>query len=89
MSILINYVSNKGGSVTLNEKHGVSCSYAVAGIVGDEPAELLYTWINLPSGKQIQFFVNRETGIVVVDIVNKKQTGGKEVLRINVNEVEV
>ena len=86
----IDSVTDKGGSVVLNRKHGVMCSYAVAGLgTDDNTSELLYSWITLPSGKQVQFFVNRESGLVVVDIVNKKGTGGNEVLRINAEEVKL
>lgn len=82
--MFVTHVSNKGGSVTLNEKHGVSCSYAV-----ESESELLHTWITLPNGRQVQFFVNRETGLVVVDIINKKGTGGNEICRMMANEVKL
>jgi hypothetical protein len=77
----INCETAKGGAVELNKKHGVWASYAVA-TVGDTPApEIMYAGITLPSGKSIQFFVNRETGLVVLDVVNKGGKSGVELIR--------
>jgi len=71
----------KGGAITLNEKHGVSASYAVA-TVGDLPAsEILYAFAKLKGGRRIQFFLNRETNLVVVDVIDKNEQGGREILR--------
>ncbi len=71
----------KGGTVNLNSDHDVWASYAVAA-VGDGPApEILCTGIKLLDGSSIQFFVNRETGLVVVDHVKKSGKSGVELLR--------
>ena len=77
----------KGGSVRFNRKHGAWASYAVAGVSGQSPPELLYAGATLANGRQVQFFLNRETGLVVVDVVAKGSHGGNEVLRINANAV--
>jgi len=76
-----------GGSVQLNRRHGVWASYAVAGVAGLPPPEILYCGATLPNGRQIQFFLNRETGLVVVDVMARHQRGGNEVLRLNANMV--
>lgn len=73
--------SPQGGAVTFNKKHGAWASYAV-GTVGDEPPpEIFYAGLNLKDGRNIQFFVNRETGLVVVDVINKNGKSGTEILR--------
>ena len=79
--------SRKGGSVTLNARHGVWASYAVAGVAGQPRPEILYAGATLPGGRQVQFFLNRETGLVVVDIVAPHGERGNEVLRLDANRV--
>lgn len=80
----INCVSDQGGAVTLNKKHGVVCSYAVSTVGDAPPSEILYTWAKLPDGRRVQFFLNRETNLIVLDIVDKNGKGGVEVFRRNV-----
>jgi len=77
----INAVTAKGGAVEINKSHGVWASYAVGSVGTQPPAEILYAGVKLKSGKTIQFFVNRETGLVVLDLINKSETGGVELLR--------
>jgi hypothetical protein len=79
--------TEKGGSVQLNNDHGVWASYAVAGVAGLPPPEILYAGVTLPNGRQVQFFLNRESGLVVVDVVAPHNRGGNEVLRLNANMV--
>lgn len=79
--------TRKGGSVQLNKGHGVWASYAVAGVADQPPPEILYSGATLPNGRTVQFFVNRESGLVVVDIMGPDAKGGNEVLRINANTV--
>lgn len=79
----------KGGSVRFNNRHGVWASYAVAGVAGQPPPEILYAGATLANGRHIQFFLNRETGLVVVDVVARHGHGGNEVLRINANQVRL
>jgi len=76
--------SRKGGAVTFNAKHGVWASYAVAGLGGENPPQLFYSGIKLPDGRRVQLFVNRETGLVVVDVIDKGGKGGCEIVRRNV-----
>lgn len=73
--------TNKGGAITLNEKHGVSASYAVATVGNLPPSEIFYGFAKLKDGRRIQFFLNRETNLVVVDVINKRETGGNEIIR--------
>jgi hypothetical protein len=76
--------TRKGGSVTFNTKDGAWASYAVAGVKGLPTPELFYSGIKLPDGRSVQLFVNRETGLIVVDVVDKGGKGGCEVYRRNV-----
>ena len=71
----------KGGSVQLNKKHGVWASYAVATVGDQPPPEIFYAGAKLPDGRAVQFFLNRETGLIVVDVVDKNGKGGMEILR--------
>lgn len=73
-----------GGCVVLNKKHGVLCSYAVATVGDNQPLPILRTYVDLPNGNTVQFFCNRETGLVVVDVVNPSGNSGVEILRKHV-----
>ena len=87
ITMKIQCTSRKGGSVQLNRQHAVWASYAVAGVADQPPPEILYSGATLPNGRHVQFFLNRETGLVVVDIMTPDAKGGNEVLRINANTV--
>ena len=78
----VNCETAKGGAVSFNTKHGVWASYAVAGVAGSPPPEILYAGAKLSSGQSVQFFLNRETGLIVVDLINRGGKGGCEVLRM-------
>ena len=81
MTVQVTCESPKGGAVRLNEEHGVWASYAVA-TVGDFPApEILYAGATLADGRPVQFFLNRETGLIVVDLIDRNERGGRELLR--------
>lgn len=84
--ITVNCVTDKGGSVELNKKHGVWTSYAVTKVGNLPEPELLYTRAKLPDGRSVQFFLNRETGLIVVDIQDKNGKGGNEILRATVSQ---
>ncbi len=73
--------TTKGGAITLNEKHGISASYAVATVGDLPPSEIFYAFAKLKGGRRLQFFLNRETGLVVVDVIDKNEKGGREILR--------
>jgi len=78
------YETEQGGCVVLNKAHGVKASCAVA-TVGDRPApEVLYAWATLQDGRCVQFFLNRETGLAVVDVVAANGRAGVEILRQHV-----
>ena len=68
--------------VNLHNKHGVTASYD--SFSGNDT---FHAGINLPNGKRVTFFVNRDTGLVVVDIINKSGKSGNEIVRINANNV--
>ena len=78
----INCTTENGGSVSLNAGHGVWASYAVAGVAGQPPDELLYAGAALEDGRSVQFFLNRENGLICVDILAADGRSGTEVLRI-------
>lgn len=81
MPVKVNCESDKGGAVEFGGNRDVWASYAVAG-VGDLPRpEIFYAGVKLRCGKNVNIFVNRETGLVTVDVPNKKGDGGVEILR--------
>jgi len=79
--IKINCTTKAGGSVTLNKRHGVTVSYAVATVGDMVPAEILQAWAKLRDGSSVQFFLNRETGLIVVDHIAKNGQCGVEIVR--------
>jgi hypothetical protein len=85
--IRVTAVTDKGGVAKIGEH--VTVSYAVAGVADLPIAELLYVWVSLPGGGQLDLFFNRETGLFVADKINKSGTGGNEFVRVNVNDVNV
>jgi hypothetical protein len=83
MSVRVTAETAKGGAVKFG-RHGAWASYAVA-TVGDRPApEIMYSGATLKDGRQVQFFLNRETGLIVVDLIDKDESGGRELLRVKV-----
>jgi hypothetical protein len=87
MPVTISCETSKGGAAKLGKD--VTVSYAVAGVADLPVAELFYAWVKLPNGKTVQVFVNRETGLIVVDVVRKDERGGNEILRANANGVSM
>ena len=79
--IQITAETKKGGAVKLNTRQGVWASYAVATTGDTPPPEVLYAGARLLDGRAVQFFLNRETGLVVVDVVDARGAGGREILR--------
>lgn len=71
----------KGGAVMFNKQKHVWASYAVAGAADLPRPELLYAGAWLDDGRAVQFFMNRETGLVVVDVIDKRGKSGCEILR--------
>jgi hypothetical protein len=45
-------------------------------------------WIPLKNGKSLSFFVNETTGLVVLDVVNRRGDGGVEYLRRTIEEIK-
>jgi len=45
--------------------------------------------VKLDSGRFIQFFANKETGLVCVDVVAPNESGGCEVARLDANKVDL
>jgi hypothetical protein len=85
MPVEITCESPKGGAAKLGKD--VTVSYAVASVAEYPASELFYAWVKLPNGKTVSLFVNRETGLVVVDVVRKDERGGNEILRTTVDRV--
>jgi hypothetical protein len=82
MPVTITCETEKGGAVSLNKGHGVWASYAVATAGDLPPPETLHVGITLRCGRTVSLFVNRETGLVVVDTsASKGDAGGTELLR--------
>ena len=81
-------IKNLTGQVVLHKRHSVTASYGP--VQGDGWKNYLFhSGVNLPNGRRVAFFVNRETGVVVVDIIAKSGNRGNEVLRIDANKVHV
>ena len=87
-TIVIKSTTDKGGSVTLNAEHGVWASYAVASVADIPPAELFYAGVRMNDGRHLSLFFNRETNLLVVDVVRKDDRGGNEIVRMNVSTVD-
>jgi hypothetical protein len=66
-----------GGAVKFNAKDGAWASYSVA----EQYDGILYAGVKLESGRHVQLFVNRKTGLIVVDVIDKGGRGGNEILR--------
>ena len=73
----------------IHKEHGVSVNYYHVDHADEKSNMLLNCNITLPNGRNVQFFVNRDTGLIVVDVVAKSGNSGNEVLRINANNVAV
>lgn len=54
-----------------------------------KPTDIQVSEVRLPSGSLLHFFVNKTSGLVVVDIMDEKQTGGNEIFRKYMNEREL
>ena len=79
--ITINCQTEQGGAVEFNKDHGIWASYAVATVGDIPPAELFYTGAKLKDGSTITFFLNRESGLIVIDHIHKSGKKGVELLR--------
>ena len=74
MAIKVNCTTEAGGSVEFGDKKDAWASYAVAGANGEPPPEHFYAGIKLKNGKRISLFVNRETGLVVLDAASSAKS---------------
>jgi len=45
--------------------------------------------VMLDSGRHVQINLNTLTGVIVVDVVHPNEMGGSEVVRMNLNEVDL
>lgn len=81
MPVKVNCETDKGGAVEFGGSRDVWASYAVATAGDLPPRELFYAGIKLHCGRTVSLFVNRETGLVTVDVPNKKGAGGVETYR--------
>ena len=78
--------TEKGGACQLAKKEdgGAWASFAVATVGSAPPPEIMYAGITAKNGRAVQFFFNRETGLLVVDVVDKSGKSGREVVRMTV-----
>lgn len=81
--VQVNCVTEEGGAVELSKKHKVWSSFSVAGVSGLAKSPLLYTGAKLTDGSRVQFFLNIDTGLVVVDHLHKNGKQGVELLRVH------
>ena len=72
--------TKRGGAVQFNGRHGAWASYHVAG-VGKDTVPTMYAGLTLTDGRGVQLFVNRASGLIVVDVIDKGGKGGREILR--------
>lgn len=62
---------------------------AWAGLDAESTNAILFrAGITLPDGRAVQFFVNRSSGLIVADVIDKDGRGGREILRYRANEVD-
>lgn len=80
--IKVNCDTPVGGSVTIGDH--VTVSYRVVAVGESGPMDIFYAWVKMPDGRRLSLFVNRETGLVVADIDEKKYPGGTEFVRSTV-----
>lgn len=84
----IHYQQKDGGSVTFHKKNHVHANYTEGGITSGDGhywhADILRAGALLKDGRRVEFFLNRETNLVVVDVIDKNDKGGVEILRCNV-----
>lgn len=84
MPIKVTAETENGGAVVFNDRHGAWASYAVAGVSGLPRLPILYANVKDKSGKDVQFFYNRDSGLIVVELIDRKGGSGVELLRVNV-----
>lgn len=72
--VKVNSQTEQGGAVEFNKDHGAWASYGVHN-------GLLYAGVKLSDGRTVQLFVNRESGLVVADVIGKSGKAGREILR--------
>jgi hypothetical protein len=73
----------------IDNEHGITTTYYHVDFSDGKRNHLLHCSAKLPNGKTVTFFVNRDTNLVVVDIIAKNGKSGNEVLRINADNIEV
>jgi hypothetical protein len=81
MPVKINCETEQGGAVQLNAKHKVWASFAIAGVADLPKLNILHAGAKLRDGRSVQFFLNLDSGLVVVDVIDKNQKGGVEIVR--------
>lgn len=86
MSVLVKATTDSGGAVSFVGPGSAWASYAVSRVGGKPAPEILYAGATLPDGRPVQFFLNRETGLIVVDVIDRDGNGGKELLRVKLTE---
>lgn len=85
MAITVTCESAQGGAVEFNKAHGVRASYAVATAGDLPPPEVLTVDVKLHCGRHVHLFVNRESGLVIVEAINRDDASGTELFRTTVD----
>jgi hypothetical protein len=62
------------------EKKGVWASYGLEGI-GKKSFDIARLNAKLKDGRQLSVFINRENNLLVVDVIDKDEKGGTEIIR--------
>lgn len=79
MSIKTVCETPEGGTAEIGKD--LTVSYKVVS-VADEPAmDIAYVWMKMPDGRRLEVFINRESGLVVCDIQEKRGLCGNEFVR--------
>lgn len=73
-----------GGAANFNREHNVWASYGTA-LNNGVPLEALFAGVGLKSGQTIHFCVNREFGIITIDL-EEKDGSRKQIMRTMIND---
>jgi hypothetical protein len=82
MKVRVN--TKNGGAVEFCDKPLVWAAFYYDGLgTGKRKLnkDLLFAHADLNDGRRVSFFLNRATGLVVVDVIDKTDEGGVEILR--------
>ena len=86
----IHYKQKDGAGISFYKKRHVSASYTYRGLKSSDGnvwhADILRAGATLNNGQHVEFFLNRATGLVVVDVLRKGGRSGMELLRQTIDQ---